>query len=144
MEIGLLKRDSVKVEGGDWIDNIPGMGDLRLKVRGVGSKVARKAFTSKLQARANGEDTEAFDEELLAEVRHEVILLDWGGLTNQGEDYPYDEKVAKMWCSDPDFYDFQQAVDWASSQVSARRTKVEEDLGKNSRKPSRGSSPGAP
>ena len=37
MKLGNLKMDLAKVESGLWIDNIPDMGELRLKVRPIGS-----------------------------------------------------------------------------------------------------------
>jgi len=142
MEIGLFKRNSEKVEGGDWIDkdDLPILEDIRLKVRGSGSKIARKAYTAAVQSKGNGK--ESTHDDILATLRHEVILLDWEGFTHNGNPIPYSQELARYWCTHPDFYEFQQLVDSASNFVNLRRSEVEIQLGELSPAPSSGNSDG--
>ena len=143
MEINKLRRDSSKIEGGDWVDNIPGMGDLRLKVRGSNSRIVRKALSKKVFGLDGPIPEEGLPDDVSdridAEVSAESVLLDWDGLTQDGKPFPYDPEVAKAWLADLDFDDFKRAVDYAANVVAKRRKEAEESIAKNSAKSSAGS-----
>ena len=49
MDLGEHKIDVAKREDGEWVDEIPEMGDLRLLVRGSDNKQWRKRFDALLE-----------------------------------------------------------------------------------------------
>ena len=141
MEVSRLKHDSNRSEQGDWVENIPGYSDMRLRVRGSNSKTVKTAMAEKMVIPEN-QNVEAKDR-VMAEIAHEAVLLDWDGLTNNGEPVPYSSDLAKTWLFDPDYSDFLDAVDYASREV-ARKSFGAEAVAKNSEGRSSGRSAGAP
>jgi len=71
MDIKNLKRDVKTVEAGQWIDQLPGMGDMRVRVRGMSSKV----YTADLSRRSRAVPPEgrARDNTLLPESATRVM-----------------------------------------------------------------------
>ncbi|MES0071937.1 hypothetical protein [Mesorhizobium sp. M0058] len=148
MELSNLKRDSKMVEGGKWVDEIPGMGNLRLRVRGMSSPTFA-ALRGRKQRKVPKSDREAdgaiktdVDMRLLGEALHEAVLLEWDGLTEDGKPVPFDKDLALTWLTDPDYMPFADAVVWAASFVDRSTAEAQGGLEKNSRKPSPGSSSG--
>lgn len=148
MEISSLKRDSSKIRAGQWISDIPGMGDLRLKVRGMTSQDYIQTLNRKQRAVPRNQrerDGSLKLEDALrtqGEAMHEAVLIDWDGLTNDGEAVPYDSDIALTWLLESDYQHFADAVVWAAQVVDRGRAEVEEELSGNS-KPSRGGKPKA-
>lgn len=123
MEIASLKRDIEKVEAGTWVGDIPGMGTMELRVRGTSSKVYT-AKLSRLQRAVEAKDRDRSNNilpsvgvRIMGEAAHEVLLLEWRGLTNDGVDFPYDSETAKLWLTDPAYSQFLDAVMWAANVV---------------------------
>jgi len=127
MDIQSVKRDSAAVEGGRWVSDIPGMGDLRLKVRGFTSQQAR-ALRARLE-RAVPNDGRDRDGRLTIDAQVQVvqqvllqeILLDWDGLTDAGEAIGYNRDLAEKWLTDPDYMPFSDAVTYAAGVVDRSR-----------------------
>lgn len=123
MDISQLKRDVTSIEAGEWVTEIPGMGSLRLRVRGVSSKLytaklARlsRAVTREERDRANNL-LPAASVRVMGEAAHEVLLIEWDGLESDGAPFPYDSETAKTWLTDPAFSSFLDAVMWAANVV---------------------------
>lgn len=137
MEISSLKRDSATIEAGQWVGEIPGMGDLRLKVRGSGSAVYTATLSRLSRAVERSErnrdgslKTEAATR-VMGTAMHQAILLDWSGITDNGKSVPYDSATALEWLTSPDYRPFLDAVVFAASVVENGRAQTEEDLEKN-------------
>lgn len=138
MDIKELSRDTTKIEAGEWVDELPTMGDLRLRVRGTSSKL----YTSKLGALARKATRDERDRNgnvrtdvmirLMGEAAHETLLLDWAGLTSDGKPFPYDKAVAKEWLTNPDHRAFFDAVFVAANIVDNGREENKEKIAKNS------------
>lgn len=146
MDLSNLKRDSGRIESGEWVDDIPGMGDLRLRVRGLSSPTVT-ALRARKQRKAtkserNGDGSLKTDVELriFGEVLHEAVLLEWDCLTDGGVAIPYDAEKARKWLTDPDFMPFADAVTYAAQIVDRGFLEVADTLEKNSRRLSRGNS----
>lgn len=141
MEINSLKRSTDRVEGGDWVSDIPEMGDLRLRVRGIGSAQYKAVYARKSRAvpRKDRERDGSIKDDVLHQIRgealHEAILLEWGGLTSGGQEYAYDADTAMKWLTDPDFADFHYATLYAAGVVGKDRADAQEELEKNSQTP---------
>lgn len=137
MDIKELARDTTKIEAGEWVDDLPEMGDLRLKVRGSSSKL----YTAKLGALARKATRDERDRHgnvrtdvmirLMGEAAHETLLLDWDGLTKDGKPFPYDKAIAKEWLTNPDHRSFFDAVFVASNVVDHGREENKKEMAKN-------------
>lgn len=137
MDFNALKRDSAAIAAGVWVSDIPEMGDLRLKVRGLSSPVATALRQRKERAapktdrdRAGRLKPEA-SVRVTAEVLLEVVLIDWDGLTDNGKPVPYSREVAEKLLTDPDFLPFADAVAWAATVVDRGEAEKAEDAAGN-------------
>jgi hypothetical protein len=124
MKIGEAKIDPVKFEQGAWVDNIPEMGDLRLKVRGINNVSWRRLQNTLLAAvprakRVGGRiDPDEMDR-ITATCLRETCLLDWENLENDdGSPLPYSKEVAGKLLTDPATMRFRDAISWAASTVA--------------------------
>lgn len=147
MDISALKRDSAKVEAGEWVSDIPGMEDVRLRVRGLSSPtvVALRSRKERKVSRDGRERDGSLKADIalriLGEVLHEGVLLDWDGFTKNKQPLPYDAKQAEEWLTNPDYVAFADAVVYAAQIVDKGRAGEVEDMGNGSKKSSRGVSP---
>lgn len=137
MDIQSIKRDVAASTEGKWISDIPGCGDLRLRVRGENSPKVAALRARKLRAVPKGkrdrDGAPTFEEmmRVTAEVLHEAVLLDWDGLTNGGKAVKYDADLAREWLTNPDYQEFADAVAWASRVVANGDDEATEDLAGN-------------
>jgi hypothetical protein len=138
MNLDQVRIDSAAIEAGEWIDNIPGAGKLRLKVRGMtNSDYQRKqqnAYSS-ITADDREEDGKRVKPKVLrrihAECLVETVLLDWDGLRNNKGEVKYDKKLALQLLTDPDYEAFADAVTWAAAQVGQQRKQAADAIVKN-------------
>lgn len=144
MKISALKRDSAKVEAGEWVSEIPGMEDVRLRVRGLSSPtvVALRSRKERKVSRDGRERDGTLKADIalriLGEVLHEGVLLDWDGVTDDDDKpYPFDAELAKEWLINPDYVAFADAVVYAAQVVDKGRAGETEDMGNGSKKSSR-------
>lgn len=131
MDIKNLKQNSAAISAGQWVGQIPNMGDLRLKVRGMGSAQYGLAYSRRLQALTRDDrdrDGTALPSariRVTAEALHEAVLLDWDGLESGGKPLAYDSDQAFLWLTDPDYVQFVDAVLYAARVVDNGRAEVE-------------------
>lgn len=122
MKISAIKRDSKAIEQGQWIDNIPELEGIRLKVRGGQNSDARALSDKLIQSiprdrRIKGLSPDDQDR-VTAKVMVECILLDWEGFQNDdGTPFEYSKAAAESLLMNPDFTKFREAVQFASMQV---------------------------
>lgn len=117
-------RPHAPIENGDWVGDIPNYGTVRLKVRGMGSVAYREAQEEALR-KVPAEDRDAATgqpkirarEAIVSRLLHEVVLIDWAGIENEGKPLKYSKKLAKMWCENPDYRKFADAVAHAALMV---------------------------
>lgn len=137
MDISSLVLDVEAITEGQWVSDIPGMGDLRLRVRGMRSPKVQKLRARKLRAlpkKDRGRDgmpTFEASMRVTAEVLHEAVLLDWDGLTDGGKPVKYDPEVAKQWLTDPRFQRFADAVAAAADYVDNGEAEAVEEIAGN-------------
>lgn len=146
MELSSLKRDPAKIDGGEWVGDIQGMDDLRLKVRGLSSPVvtnlrARKERKVPRKDRLpTGQLKTDVAIRVLGEVLAEVVLLDWDGLTDNGVAIPYSKKLALKYLTEREYQTFADAVTWAANQVDGAQGEAQDELEGNSERSSDGNS----
>ncbi len=132
MDIGKLEV-AAPIYDGQWVKDIPGLGDARLKVRGLSSPQARKLrnrlFAS--EGVAGEKLTDEAVERIASQVALKALLLDWEGFTEHGQPVPYDATLAEIWLTDPKFAVFADAVIIAASRVDALEEKYFVDVTKN-------------
>jgi hypothetical protein len=122
MDMQGVKVDPVKIEQGDWIDSIPDMGDLRLKVRGVGNADWRKLQARLISAVPRGKraagrlDPDEVDR-ITSICLRDTGVTDWENLTDKGAAIPYSKEAATLYLTDPSFRAFRDAALWACTVV---------------------------
>lgn len=138
MDISEFDTDVEAVEGGRWVDNIPGRPGIRLKVRGLDSQAFDYAI-SRIRREAPREDRDRDGISLKPEADraayylalHEAILLDWDGLSSDGQQVVYDAALAKKWLTDPKRPKLRNAVVWAARVVDNEMEIVNKAIEKN-------------
>lgn len=137
MKLADLKVDPAKVEDGDWVDGIPEMEDLRLKVRGVGNaqwrKLQRKLISAVPQhRRIDGVISQEDEDNITSICLQSACLLDWAGLEGEdGQPLAYSKEVASELLTKPETRAFRDAVLWAATIVGRRKAEVAEGDAKN-------------
>jgi hypothetical protein len=123
MRLKDVKVDVEKVEDGAWVDNIPELEGLRLKVRGANNKDWRKLQARLIQSLSRAKriagqiDPDVFDR-INSRLLLETCLLDWSGLDgDDGKPLPYSKEMAKTLLTDPQYGRFRDGVLWAANVV---------------------------
>lgn len=134
MKLGSIKTDLAKVEQGMWIDNIPDMGDLRLKVRPIGNPDYRRVYNQLVDAtpRAQKRGGQIIDFEVRQQIAGralaDTVLLDWDHLEgDDGQPMPFDAALAKQYLLDPEMTAFRDAVSWAATVAGEQSIGTAED-----------------
>lgn len=144
MEIASLKKDASAIAGGQWVNDIPEMGDLELRVRGFSSPqvIALRSRLERSVPKSDKNRDGSLKPEaairIMKRVLHEAVLLEWRGLTDGGAPVPYSSEQAGEWISNDDYRTFADAVTWAANAVDNGNAESTEELAKNSQKPSAG------
>lgn len=131
MDVGSICKDVAAISAGDWVDNIPGMGDLRLKVRGMTAPSVRQLRGRLVRAvpKDQREDDGTLHDEaarqVLAQVLAEEVLLDWANVEANGEPVLYSPSLAAAWLRNPGMAIFADAVVWAAAQVDRKLAAVD-------------------
>ena len=136
MKLSDLAIDLKIREEGDWVRDLPGYGELELKVRGSGNKDWARMEQKLLaavprQRRKNGLEP---DDRLRinALLCCECSLLDWRGIDDQdGNPVPYSKELAKKFLTDPQYENLVTACLVAASLVAEQRKEEIEDDAKN-------------
>jgi len=150
MDVANFTREVEGISSGQWVGDLRDMGDVKLKVRGLTSPLVVNVRSRK-ERKVPKQDRERDGTlrtdvalRIFGEVLFEVVLLDWSGITSNGEPLPYDKETAYAWCTDPRFTMFADAVTAAANIVDRGMAAAEEQLTGNLPKPSAGNSKEAP
>jgi hypothetical protein len=137
-----IKINATAIEQGEWIGAahgtpIPDMGDLCLKVRGLGNSDYRALMMKLSDAvprsqRVGGKiGTEASDR-IFVECLAQTVLIDWTGVEeDDGSPIQFSREVALKIMLTPELAPFKHAVAWASAQVGDFRSADDEGAAKN-------------
>lgn len=137
MKISSVKVDVVKVEEGVWVENIPELEGVKLRVRGAGNRdwkrmMQRLVASVPRQKRRNGNIDPDEMERILGTVMLETGLLDWSGI--EGDDdkpIPYSKEKAKEYLLDPQWQVIRDGVSWACNFVGRDVEEAVEDISGN-------------
>jgi hypothetical protein len=136
MDLKSIKTDTKLVEAGRWVDEIPNMGDLRLNVRGMTSKLYTTKLARLLRAvpKDKRDRTGAVlpDEHVrcMGAAAAETLLIDWENLTDEGKPVAYTKDLAVQLLTDTETSMFLDAVLFCAQVVDNESTGVE-DAAKN-------------
>lgn len=126
MDLNELKRDLPSIEDGRWVDKteVPGLKDMRVKVRGHSSKVVRELYASKERSapesdRTGTRLTKEGSARITREVVSEATLIDIEGLTLGGNPVTVDR--LKPLLLDPSFDPVVDLIAAASFRVDNTR-----------------------
>lgn len=146
MQLSSLKVDSARVEGGEWIGDIPDMDDLRLHVRGMNNAAYRALYDKLIRAipfKRRRKGLSAADRERVEnECLIETVLLGWdnlnepdkpngGGHKVKGAQIPYTKDLARELITNPDSVAFRNAIIYAANIVGEIKDEENEALEKN-------------
>jgi hypothetical protein len=146
MKLSTITVDPKAIEDGEWVKNLPEMGDLELKCRGQNSAAwkthTRKLINQlprKLRNRPDGLPPQVADD-INNKCLIEVGLLDWKNLELDDGVHAYSKELAGQLIADPVYQLFRDACLIATARVGTADAEADEDLAGNSASSSRGSS----
>lgn len=138
MDISTIRRDTGKIEAGEWVSDIPNMDDVRLRVRGLTAPIV-VALRSKMERKVGRSGRERDGQlkpdvglTVLGDVLAEAVLLDWEGITIDGKPVPYSKELAKKWLTSREYMVFADGVTWAAQYVDRSVAEVAEAVTGNS------------
>lgn len=149
MKLNDLKIDAEKFEQGDWVSTIPDMGNLKLKVRGIGNTDFRKMQSRLFEAeprqyKVGGKLPPERQDIITSQCLLHTVLVDWDGLLDENnQPIPYSKELARDLLNKPEYKRFRDAVAWAASVVAEGIEFDLDDAGNASQQPSDGDSIGA-
>ncbi len=138
MDILNAKRDPKLAREGTWVSDIPDMGDLELKVRGLNTPEFNQARAKRIRKaprewkQMDGTLTPERDLQVFKEALAEACLLDWKNLTEDGKEVKFTDKRAWDFCTLEEFNLFADAVTWAAQVVDKGYGETFKALEKNS------------
>ena len=137
MKLSAIRINSAMREQGQWIDNIPDLGGVKLKVRGVDNTDARR-LRAKLVAEMPPTDkprnvlTDEAAERLTVAILSESILMGWQGLENEdGTPIVFSIPQAAEILANPDFALFRNGVNFAANIIGTEAATAAADTAKN-------------
>lgn len=136
MKLSAIKVNADAIEHGAWVKNLPEMGDLELKVRGIGNAEYRRLYASLADAaprsdRQDGRLTPEASERIATRCLLDTVLLDWRGLEDDAGPVAFSKETAEKLLTDPNFRLFRDAVAIAASRVAETREQAGEEAAKN-------------
>lgn len=135
MDLKTFRTDKEKEHDGTWVDL--GDGVARLKIARMNNTRYREAQQRKLQrykmaARSKVVPDDVW-EGILNELIAETILVDWEGITMDGDSYPYSIDHAKQALTD--LKDFREMVLGFADDIANFKEELDQATEKNSVRP---------
>lgn len=124
MKMKDMAVDTDRVENGAWVDDIPEMEGLKLKVRGSNNVDWRRLQARLVDAvprkkRPGGRLDPDEQDRVIALCLLNTCLLDWDGLEDDdGKALPYSKQMANTLLTEPQYRRFRDGVIWAAGVVA--------------------------
>jgi hypothetical protein len=137
MKMSEVTVDPDRLENGAWVDDIPEMEGLRLKVRGSQNSDWRRHQAKMLEAvprkrRIGGRVDQDDMDRIVTSCLLNCCLLDWEGLEeDDGKPIPYSKQMAEQLLKEPQFRRFRDGVVYAASIVSENLDIDKKDISGN-------------
>lgn len=142
MKINSFKTNAAAAIEGRWVNDLPGLGNIEVKVRGTNNPEYRRRLQAMYRAlpptkRKNGVVDPIENDRIIGVCLLNHCLLDWRGLENDdGSPLPYSKEAATPLLTDPNFGAFRDGVFAAASSVDDEEAEADEETEKNSPAPS--------
>lgn len=128
MKLSEVKATGTRIEHGAWVDDLPNLPGVAVKVRGafnsdynaLFSKLAKQYSADELK---NDDVQTEIDNDLLLQT----ILVDWSGI----EDFPFNADNARVAVTDPELVIFRRAINYAANNVARLGRASLEEAAKN-------------
>jgi hypothetical protein len=126
VKLGEIAIDADRAEQGAWVDDIPEVEGLRLKVRGTNNADWRRLQARLLDAvprkkRLGGRLDPDEQDRIMSSCLLNACLLDWDGLEDDdGKPIAYSKEWAQKLLNEPEYRRFRDSVVWAASVVAER------------------------
>ena len=135
MDFGSIREADSAIAEGEWVENLPGLGDGALLVRSPSSSIVKResGHAMRMAAEADGRVSNEARDRIDLDVTARFVLLGWRNLTENGESVPFSVETARQWLEVGVFYD---AVQIAAMRVGARARARVKALQGNSSAPS--------
>lgn len=125
MDLNDISFDPTQLEAGAWVQDIPELGNIRIKTRGLGNtdwrRLAAKLSLAVPRSKKDGggmiTDPEERDR-ITTECLIQAGLIDWDGLTADGAPIPFSQAKARELLSDARFRRFRDGCIYAAGQVA--------------------------
>lgn len=123
------------IEHGDWVDNLPDMPGIRIKVRGINNADYRKLQARLIREIPRSQRLEGLtpkdEDAIMSQLLLETIVLDVEGLEDDNGPIPYTRQLGEKLLFDPQFQRFRAAAATAADIVAQRRKAEIKDDAKN-------------
>lgn len=118
MELSSIRQNIKAIEAGAWVKDIPGLGDIALKVRGFSNADYARRSSELVAGLAPHEKRDPdMQVKLARQLLLETVLIDWRGLADGGKPVPYSREQAEKLLTEPEYRDFADGVSWAAAVV---------------------------
>lgn len=135
MKLSEIIVDLESIEQGRWIDDIPEMPDLRLKLRGIDNSDWRRIRSKMVDAiprQWRGERRAEELDRIISVLLADTVIQDWEGITdNDGKPILYSREWARRFCLEPQFRKLRDNIFIAAQQVGDSNHVKQEELEKN-------------
>lgn len=127
----LQKIDAEKVEHGAWVGDIPDMGNLRIKTKGLngaGFRKLQQTLTAAVprQERHQGRIPPKTADEIIAACLLSHGVLDWQNLEDEnGQPVAFSKEQAKVYLTDPDYRPMFDACVYAATVVGEEQAEAD-------------------
>ena len=134
MKMNEMTIDPDRLENGAWVDDIPEMEGLRLKVRGSQNSDWRRLQAKLLEAvprkrRIGGRVDQDDMERIITSCLLNACLLDWDGLEgDDGQPISFSKPMAEKLLKEPEYRRFRDGVVYAASIVAENLEQNKEDI----------------
>ncbi len=124
MKLNDMAVDPERQENGAWVDDIPEMEGLKLKVRGSNNADWRRLQSRLIEAvprkkRIGGRLDPDEQDRIMSSCLLNCCLLDWEGLEDDdGKPLPYSKPMAQKLLYEAQYRRFRDGVVWAASIVA--------------------------
>ncbi|SRR5581483_7138660 len=136
MKLSDIRRDPATIEAGTWVKDIPGMGDLEVRVRGKDNADWRRLEAKLIarvprEARENGRISIEQVDRITGMLLLDACLIGWNNLTDDAGPVLYSYNKAEELLTKPEFKAFRDAVLWAATLVADGQAQATADAVKN-------------
>ena len=133
-DLGKLKVDGDAIENGDWVDDIPDLGDIALLVVGSDSiryAEAQEKHLSQMSVEQKNDLSQTERRAWLANTLADCVD-DWKNVVIDGEPVDFDRERLREMLLDQDYLRLRNGVAWACQNVGQRVAKDTKDAVGNS------------